>query len=78
MQEMYVRAKSFEDVKAISALAAQEEFQILITDGICTVNAKSLLSLFSLNMDHPLLLRLDCSKEDCDAFRMKAGRYAVD
>ncbi|MBQ7800903.1 MAG: HPr family phosphocarrier protein [Oscillospiraceae bacterium] len=78
MQEIYVRANSFQDVKAISAMAAKEEFQILISDGRRTVNAKSLLGIFSLDVGRPLLLRLDCGEEDCEAFRVKAGRYVVD
>ena len=75
MQEMYIRAESFQDIRAISALAAGEEFQVFITDGRRTVNAKSLLGIFSLNVGKPLLLQLDCSEEESEAFRVKATRF---
>lgn len=78
MQEINVRVQSFQDVRAISALAAKEEFQILVSDGHRTVNAKSLMGIFTLNMGKPLVLQLDCSEETCEAFRVKAGRFLAD
>ena len=65
-------------MRAISAIAAKEEFRILVTDGHRTVNAKSLMGIFTLNMGKPLALLLDCDAEDFEAFRVKAGRFLVE
>ena len=75
MQELYIRAASFADIREISELAAAEGFRILISDGYRTVNAKSLMSIFSLTVDRPLLLQLSCSESECEAFRRKAARF---
>ena len=78
MQELLVRVKSFQDVRSLSAIAAKEDFHIGITDGYRRVNAKSLMGIFTLSMDRPLVLQLDCSEEICEAFRVKVGRFLID
>ena len=75
MQEMYVRVKSFQDVRAISVLAGRERYRITISDGRRTVNAKSLMGIFTLNLGGPLLLQLDCGDDEGEAFRGKATRF---
>ena len=77
MKELYIRATSFADIRAISDLAAAEDYRIVITDGRRTVNAKSLMCIFSLKIDRPLLLQLDCSESDYESFRLKAARFLV-
>ena len=78
MQEMYVRVKSFQDVRYLSVIASKEDFYIGITDGHRRVNAKSLMGIFTLSMDRPLVLQLDCSEEIGEAFRVKVGRFLID
>ena len=77
MLELHIKATSFEDIRAISDLAAAEAYEIVVTDGERVVNAKSLMSIFSLDMDRPLRLQLDCSETDSESFRQKAAGYIV-
>lgn len=75
MQEIDIKVESFEDVRAVADLAAVEDYEILVTDGHCTVNASSLMCFFSLKIDAPLRLHLSCDREKADAFRKKAAHF---
>ena len=75
MKELRIKAESFEDIRSISELAASETFRVIVSDGLRTVNAKSLMSIFSLKFGRPLVLQLDCSDSEYESFRQKAARF---
>lgn len=75
MQEILIKVESFEDIRAVSDLAAVEHYEILLSDGQRTVNASSLMCIFSLNLECPLLLQLDCDRHQAETFRQKAARF---
>lgn len=77
MKDLYIKATSFSDIRAISDLAAAQDYAITVTDGQITVNARSLMCIFSLDMDRPLHLQLDCGENDFEAFREKAAQFIV-
>ena len=77
MREMQIRLASFQDVRDIVTLAASVDYPVMITDGHKTVNAKSIMCMFSLNMRHPVTLLLDCDTDDFEAFRFKAARFEI-
>ncbi|MBP3674788.1 MAG: HPr family phosphocarrier protein [Oscillospiraceae bacterium] len=77
MKELYIKAASFSDIRTVSELAAAENYTVTVTDGQRTVNAKSLMCIFSLDMDRPLLLQLDCNENDFESFREKVSGFTV-
>ena len=48
--EMNIRLCSFEDVQTLADLATAQPFRVWISDGRQTVNAKSLMCMFSLDL----------------------------
>lgn len=77
MKDLHIKAESFQDIWTISALAAQERFHIVLSDGQHRVNAKSLLGIFSMNLNRPLMLQLDCGDEEFERFREKVVRLEI-
>ena len=75
--EMSIRLCSFEDVQALADLATAQPFRVWISDGRQTVNAKSLMCMFSLNLCRPLTLQLDCGEEGDEVFRQMRERFGI-
>ena len=67
--EMSIMVRSFEDVRALVDLATAQPFRVWISDGRQTVDAKSLMCVFSLDLCKPLTLQLGCGEEGIEAFR---------
>ena len=67
--EMNIRLCSFEDVQTLADLATAQPFRVWISDGRQTVDAKSLMCVFSLDLCKPLTLQLGCGEEGIEAFR---------
>ena len=77
MKEMTIRLGSFQEVRDLSAVAGKMNFPVRITDGHREGNAKSLMSMFGLNLRQPLFVQLDCDEDDFEVFRTLAGRFEV-
>ena len=75
--EMSIRLRSFEDVQTLADLATAQPFQVWISDDHQTVNAKSLMCMFSLNLCRPLTLQLDCGEEGDEVFRQMRERFGI-
>ena len=75
--EMSIRLCSFEDVQTLADLATAQPFRVRISDDHQTVNAKSLMCMFSLNLCRPLTLQLDCGEEGNEAFRQFYERFGT-
>ena len=75
--EMNIRLCSFEDVQALADLATAQPFRVWISDGRQTVNAKSLMCMFSLDLCKPLTLQLGCGEEGNEVFRQMRERFGV-
>ena len=75
--EMNIRLCSFEDVRALVDLATAQPFRVWISDGRQTVNAKSLMCMFSLDLCKPLTLQLGCGEEGNEVFRQMLERFGT-
>ena len=75
--EMNITVRSFEDVRALVDLATAQPFRVWISDGRQTVNAKSLMCMFSLDLCRPLTLQLDCGEEGDEVFRQMRTRFGI-
>ena len=75
--EMSIMVRSFEDVRALVDLATAQPFRVWISDGRQTVNAKSLMCMFSLDLCKPLTLQLGCGEEGNEVFRQLSERFGT-
>ena len=77
MMEMYIRIRSFEDARTLADLVTAQPFRVWISDGRQTVDAKSLMCVFSLDLYEPLTLRLDCGEEGTEVFHRMAECFGI-
>ena len=77
MKEMTIRLRSFQDIRDLSAIAGKMNFPVLLIDEKREGNAKSLMSMFGLNLRQNLTVQADCDDDDFEVFRTLAGRFEV-
>ena len=77
MKEMKIKLASFQDIRDLCAIASKMNCPIRITDGHREGNAKSLMSMFGLNLRQTLSVQLRCDEDDFEVFRTLAGRFEV-
>ena len=75
--EMCINICSFEDARALADLATAQPFRVWISDGRQTVDAKSLMCVFSLDLCKPLTLQLDCGEEGTEVFHHLMERFGT-
>ena len=75
--EMNIRLRSCEDVQILADLATAQPFRVWISDDRQTVNAKSLMCMFSLDLCRPLTLQLGCGEEGNEVFRQMQERFGT-
>ena len=64
MHSFRVEFRSFEDVRDFVFLSMTRPYDITVSNGNHTVDAKSLMVMFSLDYSRPLEVRADCSDAD--------------
>lgn len=69
MTEFYVALHSVNDVREFVSAASMAPVDIDVVSGRYTVDAKSILGLFSLSQDAPMLVRVYGSPEDGETFQ---------
>ena len=75
--DLYIRLRSFEDVRALADLATAQPFRVWISDGRQWAEANSLMYLFSLDLRAPLALHAECSEEASEDLRTLLGDFVV-
>ena len=75
--ELCIRICSFEDARTLADLATAQPFRVWISDGRQTVDAKSLMCVFSLDLCKPLTLQLGCGEEGNEVFRQMQERFGT-
>lgn len=69
MTEFYVQLHSMADVKHFVTSASMVPVDIDVISGRYTVDAKSILGLCSLDLDHPVLVRVYGEQTEGEIFR---------
>ena len=77
MREITVRFGSFQDVQEFVELSGTETYPILVGNDSYQVSGTSLMGMFSLDHSKPMLVRMDCSEEEFEAFCRKVERLLV-
>ena len=77
MHTFPVEFRSFEDVRDFVFLSMTRKFPISVSNGHQTVDAKSLMVMFSLDYSHPLEVRVECSDAEFSDFLELTARFRV-
>ena len=77
MHTFPVEFRSFEDVRDFVLLSMTRKYDISVSNGYQTVDAKSLMVMFSLDYSHPLEVRVDCSDAEFSDFLEEATPFRV-
>ena len=59
-----VKLGSIEDIKEFSGICETADFDVTLTSGHYTVNAKTLMGIFSLDLSVPAEVRAECAAGD--------------
>ena len=77
MDTFQVAFRSFEDVRDFVSLAMTQPYDITVSNGFHTVDARSMMVMFSLDYSRPLEVRGACSQSDLAAFAELAAKFRV-
>lgn len=63
MNEFMIRLCSVPDVENFVSFATSLNFKVFVSDGHQTVNGKSFMQMFCLDLSHPLTVTADCCED---------------
>ncbi len=75
MKSVNLDLKTAEQVKLFVAIAEKYEFEIDVRSGRHVVDAKSMLGIFSLDLNQPLVVEI--YSDECDAFLKDIEDYTL-
>lgn len=75
MKQAKIQLTSIQDVRDFVNLMASQTMDVDLTSGRYTVDAKSIMGIFSLDLLSPILLT--AHGEDCDALMAAIEKYVV-
>ena len=75
--EFQVRLTCVQDVLDFVTLATARPFPISVGNRRHRVNGKSFMEMFCLDFRAPVTVRMDCTREEFEAFRADAARFEV-
>ncbi len=78
MNTFYVQLTSINDVKLFVNAACSQMCEIDIISGRYTVDAKSIMGIFSIDLAKPIKIEVHGSDEECETFRNAVKAYIVD
>ncbi|MCD7755431.1 MAG: hypothetical protein LUJ09_03735 [Firmicutes bacterium] len=75
MQEFEISLHSFQEVQEFMALAAGQGFPVMVGSDAHQANARSLMSMMTLDYREPLRVQADCDAEAFSRFRQQADKF---
>ena len=76
MVKKNIRFKGVDDIKSFAALASEFPFSVELVSGTYSVNAKSLMGIFTLDTMHPV--EMNVNSDHADEFLKQAESYIID
>ena len=76
MIERYITLTRIDDVKRFVDLAVSQPFEIDLVSDRYTVNGKSIMGVFSLDLANPILMRASCDENN--EFAEKIGNFLAE
>lgn len=77
MQEMTISMGTIEKVKRFVDIVSTYRERVDLVDGNYIVNAKSIMSIFSMDLTAPLLLRVEASEQRFMEIKQQLMEYAA-
>ena len=77
MKEYKIQLSSINDVKEFVAITNDCPFEIDVVSGRYAVDAKSIMGIFSLDLEKTLTVTVHGSDKQCDDFADEAKRFMV-
>lgn len=77
MKQFYVQLASINDVKQFVNHASMQPFEIDVVSGRYTIDAKSIMGLFSLDLGKPILVEVHGTDEQAKEFSDKIAEFIV-
>lgn len=77
MKEYKIQLSSISDVKEFVAITNDCPFEIDVISGRYAVDAKSIMGIFSLDLEKTLTVTVHGSDRQCDDFADEAKRFMV-
>ena len=74
MRQFHISIRSFADIQEFVSLAIAQPFEVLVGNGEQFINAKSLMAMFGLNFNRPLVVQVTCDESAYCKFRQDAKR----
>ena len=78
MKSFLVKLTSIADVKNFVSAASLQPFDIDVVSGRYTIDAKSIMGLFSLDLTTPIRVEVQSTDEDADLFRSVVADLVVE
>ena len=78
MKSFLVKLTSIADVKNFVSAASLQPFDIDVVSGRYTIDAKSIMGLFSLDLTAPIRVEVQSTDEDADLFRSVVADLVVE
>ena len=75
MKQFDVNLRSVGDVKDFVTLACAQPFEMTVGNERHSVNGKSFMQLFSLDLSAPQQVRMDCTDDDFSRFYQATNRF---
>lgn len=75
MRELEISLKSIEDVKKFVQTIAQQDGEFEVISGKYTVDAKSILGLFSVDLSKPVMLRINVDEKHMEEVLKSIAPY---
>lgn len=78
MNTFYVQLTSINDVKQFVNAACSQMCEIDLISGRYTVDAKSIMGIFSIDLAKPIKVEVHGTDEECKAFREAVKNYIAE
>ena len=73
--EFMIRLGCVRDVEDFVAMSTRKNFPVYLDDGVRRANGKSFMELFCLVITRPLRVSMECTEQECEAFRREVERF---
>ncbi len=75
MHEFLIRLSNMDEIKQFVQLATVQPFEVSVCTDWQSVNAKSFMGMFSLDLENPLHVKMQCNDAEFEEFRSLSGAF---
>lgn len=75
MKSLQIQLKTIDDVKDFVNIVSKCSYDVDLTSGRYTVDAKSIMGIFSLDLSKPI--KVEVFSDDCEEFLNEIKRFTI-